>query len=272
MTTTAVAARKPGRTRKGTLARLAWFLGPFLVLLVVWEAAVRVTGVPTRVFPSVGDTWRAGVALAADGAVWQHTFTSVRRVVVGSTIAIVLAVPFGMAMGVNRKVAAFFTPLLRFSVALAGIAWIPLATLWFGSGEGAVTFIIFNAVFFSLVYNTMLGVSRIPRDLQRAARSLGVTGGRMIVDVLLPGAMPSIVTGLRVGLGFGWRGLIAAEIIATNLGLGYLLFLAQKFYRTDQVVLSMVIIGVLWLLLDRLVLARLERRTVERWGMKRTVG
>lgn len=241
-------------------------------MLGAWQAAVVLTEVPLRVFPSVGEVWQAAVELAADGTLWQHTWSSVKRVLVGAGLAALLAIPFGLAMGVNRYVSGFFTPLLRFSVALAGIAWIPLATLWFGFGEGAVTFIIFNAVFFSLTYNTMLGVSRISGDLRRAARSLGARGPRMVWEVLLPGAMPSIVTGLRVGMGYGWRGLIAAEIIATNLGLGYLLFLARRFYSTDQVVLSMVVIGLLWLLMDRLMLAPLERRTIERWGMKRGGG
>jgi taurine transport system permease protein len=91
------------------------------------------------------------------------------------------------------------------------------------------------------------------------------------VEVFLPGALPSIVTGMRVGMGYGWRGLIAAEIIASSAGLGYALFLAQKFYRTDIIVLSMIIIGLMWLLMDRFLLAPLERKTVERWGMKQAV-
>jgi taurine transport system permease protein len=101
----------------------------------------------------------------------------------------------------------------------------------------------------------------------RAARSMGTGRVRMFWEVLLPGALPSVVTGLRVGLGYGWRGLVAAEIIATSAGLGSALFLAQKTFSTDVIIASMVIIGVLWLAMDRLLLAPLERRTVQRWGM-----
>ena len=131
-------------------------------------------------------------------------------------------------MGVSPMVSSFLTPLFRFFSVLAGIAWIPIATLWFGYGFGAITFIIFNAVFFIVTYNTLLGVSTIPRQV---------------------------------------RGLIAAEMIATNVGLGYMLFVARDFYRTEVIVLGMIVIGVLWLLLDRLLLAPLERATIERWGM-----
>lgn len=249
--------------------QVAWFLAPFLLLLAIWIAGVQVSQVPERVFPSVGQVWDAAVQMTLDGSLWEHTWTSLQRVIIGSAFAIGLGVPFGIAMGVNHYVADFFTPILRFSVALAGIAWIPIATLWFGYGEGTVIFIIFNAVFFSLVYNTVLGVSRIPPELFRAAQSLGTGRWNILWEVVLPGALPNVVTGLRVGMGFAWRGLFAAEMIATNVGLGYLLFLSRDFYETNKIILAMIVIGILWLLMDFLILARLERITIERWGMKR---
>jgi len=102
-------------------------------------------------------------------------------------------------------VSTFLTPLLHFFSVLAGIAWIPIATLWFGYGFGAITFVIFNAVFFIVTYNTLLGVSTIPRQTRNAAASLGAGRWAMLTEVLLPGALPNIVTGLRTGLGFAWR-------------------------------------------------------------------
>jgi taurine transport system permease protein len=178
-------------------------------------------------------------------------------------------VPLGVLMGVSPAVSSFLTPLLRFFSVLAGIAWIPIATLWFGYGFGAITFVIFNAVFFIVAYNTLLGVSTIPMPVRHAAASLGAGRRAMLTEVLLPGALPNIVTGIRTGLGFAWRGLIAAEIIATNIGLGYMIFVARDFYRTEVIVFGMIVIGGLWLLIDRLLLAPIERATVERWGMVR---
>ncbi|MEO3765293.1 ABC transporter permease [Streptomyces sp. B8F3] len=229
--------------------------------------AVTITDPPLRVFPQVGDVLSALGDMWSSGELFDHLGASLRRMGIGAALAIATALPFGIALGSSAAMSAFFSPLLRFSVALAGIAWIPVATLWFGYGDKAVIFIVWNAMFFAITYNAMLGVRQIPTQLLRAARSMGTSRLRMFWEVLLPGALPSVVTGLRVGLGYGWRGLVAAEIIASNAGLGYALFQAQKYFRTDVIIASMVIIGVLWLLMDRLMLAPLEKRTVERWGM-----
>ena len=105
--------------------------------------------------------------------------------------------------------------------------------------------------------------------LRHAAASLGANGWTLIVQVILPGALPNIVTGIRTGLGFAWRRLIAAEMIATNVGLGYMLFLARDFYKTEVIVFGMIVIGLIWLIIDRLLLAPLERATIERWGLVR---
>ncbi|MFP5407140.1 MAG: ABC transporter permease subunit, partial [Gammaproteobacteria bacterium] len=138
-----------------------------------------------------------------------------------------------------------------------------------GGGVSQLATTIFNAVFFVVAYNTLLGVASIPMSLRHAAASLGASRWHMLTVVLLPGALPNIVTGMRTGLGFAWRGLIAAEMIATNVGLGYMLFVARDFYRTEVIVFGMIVIGVLWLLIDRLLLVPLERATMERWGTVR---
>ena len=243
------------------------FLAPLLLLLLLWEVLVRAFGVEPRVFPDVESVARAGFDTIQDGSLVRHVGASLGRVAVGTLLAIVVSIPLGVAMGVSPAVSSFLTPLFRFFSVLAGIAWIPIATLWFGYGFGAITFVIFNAVFFVVTYNTLLGVASIPLPLRHAAASLGAGGWTMLTQVLLPGALPNIVTGVRTGLGFAWRGLIAAEMIATNVGLGYMLFLARDFYRTEVIVFGMIVIGILWLLIDRLLLAPLERATIERWGL-----
>ena len=243
------------------------FLLPFVVLLALWAVLVPAFNVNPRLFPTLGSVVAAAIESIRDGTLPAHIGASLLRVFVGTVLALAAAIPLGVLMGVSPVVSTFLTPLFRFFSVLAGIAWIPIASLWFGYGFGAITFVIFNAVFFIVTYNTLLGVSTIPREVRNAAASLGAGRTAMLTEVLLPGALPNIVTGIRTGLGFAWRGLIAAEMIATNIGLGYMLFVARDFYRTEVIVLGMIVIGVLWLLLDRLVLAPLERRTIERWGM-----
>jgi taurine transport system permease protein len=254
------------RLRQQFSSALAFF-APFAVLLFLWALFVPYFTVNPRLFPHLSSVVAAGIEGIQDGSLIQHIAASLLRVLVGTVLALVAAIPLGVAMGVSPVVSGFLTPLFRFFSVLAGIAWIPIATLWFGYGFGAITFVIFNAVFFIVTYNTLLGVSTIPLQVRNAAASLGAGRWAMLTEVLLPGALPNIVTGIRTGLGFAWRGLIAAEMIATNVGLGYMLFVARDFYRTEVIVLGMIVIGVLWLLLDRLLLAPLERATIERWGM-----
>jgi taurine transport system permease protein len=262
--------RRPSLAAKPRFPRLlatATFVAPLLFLLLLWEVVVRAFGVDPRIFPSVEAVARAGIETVQDGSLIRHIGASLGRVAVGTLLAVVISIPLGVAMGLSRVVSSLLTPPLRFFSVLAGIAWIPIATLWFGYGFGAITFVIFNAVFFVVAYNTLLGVSSIPLPLRQAAASLGAGRWAMLTQVILPGALPNIVTGVRTGLGFAWRGLIAAEMIATNVGLGYMLFLARDFYQTEVIVFGMIIIGILWLLIDRLLLAPLERATIERWGL-----
>lgn len=260
----------PARYQQRFYATLA-FVAPFAVLTVLWAVLVPYFNVNPQFFPRLGSVVQAAIEGIKDGSLISHIGASLLRVLVGTILALIVAIPLGIAMGVSPIVSSFLTPLFRFFSVLAGIAWIPIATLWFGYGFGAITFVIFNAVFFIVTYNTLLGVSTIPIHVRNAAASLGAGPWAMLSEVLIPGALPNIVTGIRTGLGFAWRGLIAAEMIATNVGLGYMLFVARDFYRTEVIVLGMIVIGVLWLLLDRLVLAPLERATIERWGMVQRV-
>ena len=141
---------------------------PLLALVAVWAVVVPLFEINPRVFPSVAAVGTAALETIRDGTLIAHIGASLLRVAVGTVIAIVTAVPLGIAMGVSPAVAGFLTPLFRFFSVLAGIAWIPIATLWFGYGFGAITFVIFNAVFFVVAYNTLLGVSTIPmHDAQR---------------------------------------------------------------------------------------------------------
>jgi len=158
-------------------------------------------------------------------------------------------------------------PIVGFFNALSGIAWLPLAITWFGLGWTSVTFIMFNTIFFLVFFNTLVGVRAVPRIFEQAVLTMGGSRRDVIWEVLIPGALPSVVTGIRMSIGFGWRALIAAEMIATSTGLGFLIYNGANFLQSDTILVGIIVIGVLWLLTDRLLLRPLERRTIERWGL-----
>ena len=150
-----------------------YFVFPLLCLVFIWEFTVRIFSVHPGVFPGVGAVLKAGAESIANGSLFLHIGASLARVLVGTILAVLVGVPLGILMGVSPGVSTILTPLFRFFSVLAGIAWIPIATLWFGYGFGAITFVIFNAVFFVVAYNTLLGVASIPPQLRNAAWSLG---------------------------------------------------------------------------------------------------
>lgn len=145
----------------------------------------------------------------------------------------------------------------------------PIAVVWLGIGSGAVLLVIVNMVFFSSIYNTVRGVETIPRVLDRAVRSHGASGVQVLTELILPGALAQIILGLRTSMAYGWRALVAAEMIAGTNGLGFRTMQAVQWYQTDTMLLGMIVIGVLWLLLDGMLFAPIERATVVRWGLLR---
>jgi taurine transport system permease protein len=168
--TTEAKTRRPWIVRSvNSLGGAAMFVAPLLALVAVWAIVVPLFQINPRVFPSVGAVGTAALESIRDGTLVAHIGASLLRVGLGTLIGIVTAVPLGIAMGVSAGVAAFLTPLFRFFSVLAGIAWIPIATLWFGYGFGAIVFVIFNAVFFVVAYNTLLGVKTIPHTVRNAA-------------------------------------------------------------------------------------------------------
>ena len=243
---------------------------PFAVLVLAWTAVTRAGLVAEIFLPRPEEVLRTGWDMARDGSLWTNIVASLGRVGLGLVVSVPLAVGAGVAVGLSRRLAAVLEPVAGFFNSLSGIAWLPLAVTWFGLGWASVTFIMVNTVFFLVFFNTLVGVRTVPRVFEHAVRTLGGSRRHLIFQVLVPGAMPSIVAGIRMSIGFGWRALIAAEMIATSTGLGFLIFNAQNFHQTDTILVGIITIGLIWLLTDRLVLQPLERWTVERWGMVST--
>ena len=243
---------------------------PFVVLVLAWTAVTRAGLVAEIFLPRPEEVARTGWAMVLDGSLGTNIVASLGRVALGLCVSVPVAVAAGVAVGLSRRLATVLEPVASFFNALSGIAWLPLAVTWFGLGWASVTFIMVNTVFFLVFFNTLVGVRTVPRVFEHAVRTLGGSRRHLIVQVLIPGAMPSIVAGIRMSIGFGWRALIAAEMIATSTGLGFLIFNAQNFHQTDTILVGIITIGLIWLGTDRLLLQPLERWTIERWGMVST--
>ena len=215
---------------------------------------------PTAVLAALGD-------LVAKGILPDYVAESVRRIVLAAVLGLVVGVPLGLILGMSRRVADFFYPLLNFFQSVSGVAWLPLMLVWFGFGERTILMAVNYTVLFPVIFNALLGVRSVPRLYVNALRTLGASPWRVARDVLVPGALPSIATGMRLGLAYGWRALIAAEMLVGANGLGFMIFNAQNFHLTARIMLGMGIIGVLWVALDYFLLRPLEEATVARWGL-----
>jgi ABC-type nitrate/sulfonate/bicarbonate transport system permease component len=252
----------PRRTEAAVLGTV-----PFLVIIAAWAVLPHVLRYPAYMLPSIGAVADFALESIADGSLLRNVLASLARLAAGFVAGMALAVPLGLAIALNRHVADLFRPVLSFLQAIAGIAWVPLTIIWFGIGNGSVIFVIANTIFFASLYNTVVGVQSIPIALHRAVRSHGGKGIALLTNLILPGALVQILLGVRTSMAYGWRALVAAEMIAGTSGLGYITMEAVQWQRTEVIILGMIIIGVLWVLMDRLLFTPIERRTVGRWGL-----
>ncbi|WP_038974299.1 ABC transporter permease [Bradyrhizobium genomosp. III] len=240
---------------------------PFIPVLALWTAVSEAGVFPRAFFPGPADVLRAFFTLTYKGILPDYLQDSLIRLATGAAVGMALGIPLGILIGTSRWAHRICWPGLLFFQAIGDIAWLPILLIWFGFGLTTMTFVIVYTVLFPVVLNTVLGVESVPRDLARAALSLGASRARVLWEVTLPGALPNIITGLRNGLGYGWRALIAVEMIVGTSGIGFMMFDARRAGSTVEILLGMIILGLLWYIVDAWVLAPLERVTGQRWGL-----
>ena len=240
---------------------------PFIPLVIAWTLVTEWALFPRAFLPGPMDVISAFGTLTYKGVLTHYLQDSVVRLAVGAVCGIALGIPLGILVGLSDRARQFAWPLLLFFQAIGDIAWLPILLVWFGFSLTTMTLVIVYTVLFPIVLNTSLGVRSVPTDLHRAARSLGASPLRVIWEVVLPGALPNIMTGLRNGLGYGWRALIATEIIVGTSGIGFMMFDARRAGSVVEILLGMVLLGTLWYVVDSWVLAPIERATGKRWGL-----
>ncbi len=236
------------------------------VLLLAWYVLTMVTGtIDTGRFPSPDDVWLAGQQIVlkgyANGRLHVHILHSLKLVAMGFVFAVSVGVPLGLLMGWSRRAEALINPIFLLIRPIPPLAWIPLAILWLGLGDAAKIMVIFFAAFVPAVINTYTGVRNIGTPIVEAARMLGTPRIALVAEVLVPAALPSIFTGLRLALQASWTTLVAAELVGAIAGLGRILNVAQQDIYPGMILFAMIWVAILGYATTRL-LAYAEDRAM----------
>ena len=264
----AAARPHPQRRRRGLSreTRLGW--ATILAFVLLWKL-VHASGVfPPWAFPSPEQVVMAFVKTLRNGELLKNTWASVGRQLVGVALAALVGIPLGIALGSSRNARAALLPLCRLMYPIPGIAWIPLAILWFGIGFKSTVFVIFFSGIWPILFNTMTGVATLDGQYTDVARVYLAPRLFYVRRILIPGSLPYIITGIRLTYGVGWRVIVGAEMISSITGLGFMIDDARWQLRPDIMVAGMITIALIGWVMENWAFDWLERVTLERWGMK----
>jgi sulfonate transport system permease protein len=243
---------------------IGWYIALPVLIVVIWKAADILGYIRPYTMPPPEDIVITAVEFYNDGTLFEHIKASFIRVIEGFGIALVLALVLGVIIGLSRGFEKFTDSVLQIIKPIPPIAWIPLAILWFGIGEASKIYIIAIGAFFPILINTVEGIKNIDPRYLELARVYEVRKGRVIWRVILPGALPFIMVGIRIGLGMGWICVVAAELIAANSGIGYMLMDGRSLSRPDIVILGMIVIGIAGKFMDDIL--RFISKRIIRWN------
>jgi taurine transport system permease protein len=256
----APAARRPWRLSTRAISTLT-----LAGVLALWWAVTATELIEPLFLPSPGavldKAWLLATQGYMDATLWQHLGASLKRIGLALAFAVLFAIPVGIAIGHNRIAQGILDPLIEFYRPIPPLAYLPLIVIWCGIGETSKVLLIYLAIFAPIAIATATGVRNVDPARLRAAQSLGATRAQLIRHVIIPSALPDILTGIRIGLGVGWSTLVAAELIAATSGLGFMVQSAAQFLVTDVVVLGILVIALIAFALE-MGLRALQRRLV----------
>ncbi|MDQ7211421.1 taurine ABC transporter permease TauC [Serratia fonticola] len=243
-----------------------------LVLLAVWWAVTALQLISPLFLPAPQQVLHQLVVIASpqgfmDATLWQHLAASLGRILVALLAAVVIGVPVGIAMGLSDTVRGLLDPLIEIYRPVPPLAYLPLMVIWFGIGETSKILLIYLAIFAPVTLSTVAGVRSVAQVRIRAAQALGASRWQLLRFVVLPSALPEILTGIRIGLGVGWSTLVAAELIAATRGLGFMVQSAGEFLATDVVIAGISVIAIIAFGLE-LGLRALQRRLTPWHGVQ----
>jgi len=240
------AARKRQRIPRNVRLSIA----TIVVLLFVWWAVTALKLIPPLFLPAPQQVLHQLWVIASpqgfmDATLWQHLGASLARILVALLAAVIIGVPVGIAMGLNETLRGILDPLIELYRPVPPLAYLPLIVIWFGIGETSKILLIYLAIFAPVAMSTLAGVRSVSQVRVRAAQALGANRWQVLRFVVLPSALPEILTGIRIGLGVGWSTLVAAELIAATRGLGFMVQSAGEFLATDVVIAGIGVIALI---------------------------
>ncbi len=242
-----------------------------VVAAAAYEAVARSGVFPPALLPTLPAIAKTLVDAILDGTMLHHAASTLYRVFVGLALAVAVGLPLGILMGRVRAVENFVMPLASALMPIPSLAWVPVFILWFGLGNTVSILIVFYASLFPMLLNTWSGVRSVNQLWLRAAGAMGAKEAALFWKVIVPGASPFIITGLRQAFLRSWIAVVGAEMLAaSDWGLGWVIYDAKEFLNTDVMLASLAVIGLIGFAFERLVFGSLERATVLRWGMVRT--
>ncbi|MFW1941301.1 taurine ABC transporter permease TauC [Acinetobacter junii] len=223
-------------------------LSSVISVLVIWYLITALKIVPSLFLPSPQAVWQKFLEVCQQGfmkaTLWQHLAASISRVLLALVAAIAIGVPLGLWMGLNKWVRAVLDPLVELLRPIPPLAYLPLLVIWFGIGETTKVLLIFFSILAPVIISSTHGVISHQLNRERAALSLGASQSQVFWHVILPTALPHILTGIRIGLGVGWSTLVASELVAADRGIGFMVQSAAQFLITDTVVLGIIVIAI----------------------------
>ncbi|HUV37123.1 MAG TPA: ABC transporter permease [Patescibacteria group bacterium] len=243
---------------------------PIAAVLILWELLHLFRVIPEWILKSPYHVFATLWTALIDGTLARIVATSMINAAVGFSAALIMALVLGLCIGLKENAQMMFQPLLSVLYPIPSIAWLPLIIIFLGFSRRTVWAVIFLSAFFKIIYNVIGGVRSVDRTLIWSAVNLGMNRWRLIREVILPGAFPQILTGIRLGFGSAWRSLVGAEMLTVGVGgLGSYIWTAQWFFRFDKVLAGIIVIGCIGFAIEHLLFGRIEKRTIVRWGMIR---
>lgn len=251
---------------------ITFFLGsiPFLIIVFVWYVLYSYQVFPQWVIPSPLQTISTLVSLIKDGTISHLILVSLLNIIPAFILASMVAILLGTVIGINITARKVFLPFISALYPIPSVTWLPLIILFFGFTREAIWIVVFISAFLRIIYNVIDGVRAVNQNWLLAGKNMGLNQFEMIFMVVIPGALPNIITGLRLGFASAWRSLIATEMLVSSLGgLGKFIWYSQWTFSFDKVISGIIIIAVIGIGIETLIFRPIERLTLIRWGVMR---